>query len=90
MGMYVEPLPTSDPQPNVPPPSTSTKVRPSDSRGATVSTVYEELYIIEPSLVIFPCIIPATPMVPRKAIPQEPLRGILMLIIQNDQVDPTP
>ncbi|ERM95399.1 hypothetical protein AMTR_s00008p00226310 [Amborella trichopoda] len=85
MGIYDDPLLTSDPQPSVSPPPTSTEVQPSDSRSkATVSTIHEDLYIIEPSLLIFPCIIPATPMIPRETIPQGPLRDISMPTTQND------
>ncbi|ERN16450.1 hypothetical protein AMTR_s00052p00197150 [Amborella trichopoda] len=74
MRIYVDSLSTGDPPPNVPPPSTSTKVQPSDSRGKAVNyTVHEELYIIDPFLLIFLCIILATRMIPRETILQEPL-----------------
>ncbi|ERN02411.1 hypothetical protein AMTR_s00096p00119090 [Amborella trichopoda] len=91
MGIYVDPLSTSSPQPNVPPPSTSTEVQPLNSRGTpTVSTVHEDLYIIDPSQLIFLCIIPATPIIPRETIPHEPLRDIPMPTNKNDPGDPTP
>ncbi|ERN16419.1 hypothetical protein AMTR_s00052p00155320 [Amborella trichopoda] len=91
MRIYVDSLPTGDPQPNVPPPSTSTKVQPWDSRGkATNYTVREESYIIDPFSLIFLCIILATRMIPREAILQEPLRDISMPAIQNDQGHLTP